>query len=190
MRLRRCLTVLIEPREHKQIDLELLLGTTPRLASTVAWFALASHLDQEVPLDAAEVAVLGAVSPTDWVDSADLARSHASATLDGLVAKGLLVAEGVSSHTAADQAMRTQHWRPLSAVAHRHSRWRGVDTEIEAEHLAERGREALLDDLGPPPPPAIQCAAADQQIALGRGEPSALDALLDGRVTCRNFDTA
>ncbi len=189
MRLRRCLTVLIEPREHKQIDLELLLSATPRLASTLAWFALAPHLDKEVPLDAAEVAVLGAVSPTDWIDSAELARMHAPATLDGLVAKGLLVADDASASAAADQAMRTQHWRPLSAVVHRHSRWRGVDTEVENEHIAETSDAELLDHLGPPPPPSIQCVAADQQIALSRGEPSALDALLDDRVTCRNFDT-
>ena len=32
--------------------------------------------------------------------------------------------------------------------------------------------------------------AAERQIALPRAEPSALDALLDRRVTCRNFDTA
>ncbi len=189
MRLRRCLTVLIEPREHKQIDLQLLLGATPRLASTLAWFALAPHLDKEVPLDAAEVAVLGSVSPTDWVDSVDLGRVHTPATLDGLIAKGLLVADDASPNAAADQATRTQHWRPLSAVVHRHSRWRGIDTEIEGERLAESGREALLDSLGPQPPPAIQCVATDQQIALSRGERTALDALLDGRVTCRNFDT-
>ncbi len=190
MRLRRCLTVLIEPREHKHIDLELLLGATPRLASTLAWFALAPHLDTEVPLDAAEVAALGAVSPTDWLDAADLARMHAPATLDGLVAKGLLVADDASASATSDQTSRAQHWRPLSAVAHRHSRWRGVDTEIETERLAEISGGALLDHLGPPPPPSIACVAADRQIALSRGEPSALDALLDRRVTCRNFDSA
>lgn len=190
MRLRRCLTVLIEPREHKQIDLELLLGTTPRLASTLAWFALAPHLDKEVPLDAAEIAVLGTVSPSDWVDISELARLHAPAIVDALIAKGLLVADDASAHAAADQALRPLHWRPLAAVAHRHSRWRGIDTEIEAELLAENGRDALLDGLGPQPPAAIQCVPADQQIALPRGEPTALDSLLDGRVTCRNFDSA
>ncbi|MEP6511440.1 MAG: putative peptide maturation dehydrogenase [Dokdonella sp.] len=189
MRLRRCQTVLIEPREHKQIDLELLLGATPRLASTLAWFALAPHLDQEVPLNAAEVAVLGAVSPTDWADSNELARAHAPGTLDSMIAKGLLVADDASASAASDKAARAQHWRPLSAVAHRHSRWRGVDTEIEAERFAEISGGAVLDHLGPPPPPVIACVAAERQIALSRGEPSALDALLDRRVTCRNFDT-
>ncbi len=190
MRLRRCQTVLIEPRERKEIDLELLLGATPKLASTLEWFALAPHLDKEQSLDAAEVALLGAVSPSDWVDHADLARAHPPAIVDGLIAKGLLVADDASAHTAQDQAGRTQHWRALSAVAHRHSRWRGVDTEIEAERLAEISGGAVLDHLGTPPPPAIACVAAERQIALPPAEPSALDALLDRRVTCRNFDTA
>lgn len=190
MRLRRCLTVLIEPREHKQIDLELLLGATPRLASTLAWFALTPHLDNDVPLDAAEVAVLGAVSPTDWVDADELARTHAPAIVEGLVAKGLLVADDASANASADQAARKQHWRPLSAVAHRHSRWRGVDTERENERLTEVSGGAVLDHLGPPPAPALECVSAERRIPLARGEPSALDALLDRRVTCRNFDTA
>lgn len=190
MRLRRCQTVLIEPREHKEIDLELLLGATPRLASTLQWFALAPHLDQEQPLNAAEVALLGTVSPTDWIDSAELASAHAPATLEGLVAKGLLVADDGSVSAANDQAARTRHWRPLSAVAHRHLRWRGVDTEIENARLAEISDGALLDHLGPPPPPALDRVAAEHRIGLPRSEPSALDALLDRRVTCRNFDTA
>lgn len=190
MRLRRCQTVLIEPRERKEIDLQLLLGATPRLASTLEWFALAPHVDKEVALDATEVVLLGAVSPSDWVDHADLVRAHAPATVDGLIAKGLLVADDASAGATNDNAGRAQHWRALSAVAHRHSRWRGVDTEIEAERLAEISGGAVLDHLGTPPPPAIACVAAERQIALPHAEPSALDALLDRRVTCRNFDTA
>lgn len=190
MRLRRCQTVLIEPREHKRIDLELLLGATPKLASTLQWFALAPHLDQEQPLDAAEVALLGAVSPSDWIEAAEVANTHATETIDGLLSKGLLVGDGDDAHAASDRAARTRHWRPLSAVAHRHSRWRGVDTEIENERLAEISGGALLDHLGPPPPPVLERVAAEQRIGLPRSEPSALDALLDRRVTCRNFDTA
>ena len=190
MRLRRCQTVLIEPRERKEIDLQLLLGATPALASVLEWVALAPHLDKEVILEAAEVALLGAVSPSDWIDHGDLVRAHAPANVDGLVAKGLLVADDTSANAANDQAGRAQHWRPLSAVAHRHSRWRGVDTEVESERLAEISGGAVLDHLGAPPPPSIACVAPDSRIALPRAECSALDALLDGRVTCRNFDTA
>ncbi|NCT66454.1 MAG: putative peptide maturation dehydrogenase [Rhodanobacteraceae bacterium] len=190
MRLRRCQTVLIEPREHKEIDLELLLGATPRLASTLRWFALAPHLEQEQPLDGAEVALLGAVSPSDWSDAAELARTHAPATIENLLAKGLLVADDAGAHAAADRAARTRHWRPLAAVAHRHLRWRGVDTEIENARLGEISGGAVLDHLGPPPPPALDCAAPERRLGLPRGNASALDALLDRRVTCRNFDTA
>jgi putative peptide maturation dehydrogenase len=190
MRVRRCQTVLIEPRERTEIDLELLLGATPRLASTLEWFALAPHLDNEVSLDAAGVALLGCVSPSNWIDSAELALVHAPATIDDLIAKGLLVADDTSANAGSDETMRTRHWRPLSAVAHRHSRWRGVDTEVETERLAEISGGAVLDHLGPPPPLAIQCVRSDRQIALPHGDSSGLDALLDRRVTCRNFDIA
>lgn len=190
MRLRRCQTVLIEPRENKRIDLELLLGETPRLASKVQWFALAPHLDQEQPLDSAEVALLGAVSPSDWTNAGELGREHGAEIVAALVAKGLLVSDSPDGHGGSDHAARARYWRPLSAVAHRHSRWRGVDTELENKRLTEISGGAVLDRLGPPPPPALDCVATGQRIALARGKPSELDRLLDSRVTCRNFDTS
>ncbi|MEO6687549.1 MAG: putative peptide maturation dehydrogenase, partial [Dokdonella sp.] len=151
--------------------------------------ALAPHLDNEVPLDAAGIALLGCVSASNWIDSEDLVPAHALATVEDLIQKGLLVTADASTNAVSDQAMRTRHWRPLSAVAHRHSRWRGVDTEIETERLAEITGGAVLDHLGTPPPPAIHCGRSNQSVALPRGRPSALDTLLAHRVTCRNFDT-
>ncbi|MEO7326144.1 MAG: putative peptide maturation dehydrogenase [Dokdonella sp.] len=190
MRLRRCHTVLVEPRERREIDLELLLSATPTLASVVEWFALAPHLDREVALTVDEVALLGAVPPTDWSDADELGRMHGRSHVDGLLAKGLLVADDDSAASITDRAFRAQHWRPLSAAAHRHSRWRSVDTEVENERLVEISGGALLDHLGPPPPPFLERGAAEARIMLPRAPASALDALLDARVTCRNFDTA
>ena len=189
MRLRRCHTVLAEPRERHEIDLELLLGPKPTLATVFEWLALAPHLDHEVALVADEVALLGVVSPTEWGDADELARMHGRAHIDALLAKGLLVADDDSAAAIADRALRAQHWRPLSAVVHRHSRWRGVDTQIEQERLTEISGGAVLDHLGPPPPPVLE-RAVERQIALSRAEPSTLDALLDQRVTCRNFESA
>ena len=186
MRLRRCNTVFIEPRERTEIDLLLLLSGRPRLASVIDWIGLSPHLDEEIPLDAEEVALLGACSPSNWIERNEF--PHDAAVVDRLLAKGLLVADDNSASASADRALRRRHWRPLSAVAHRHSRWHGVDTEIENERLGEISGGAVLDHLGPPTPPAIECVAVDRQIALPRAEPSALDALLDRRVTCRNFD--
>jgi len=190
MRLRRCQHVLAEPRERREFDLQLLLSPTPTLASIVEWFALAPHLDREVALAADEVALLGVVSPSEWSDADALAQMHGRAQVDALLAKGLLVADDDSAAAIADRALRVQHWRPLSAVAHRHSRWRCVDTEVENERLAEISGGAVLDHLGPPPPPVLECVPAERRIGLSRGAPSALDAMLDQRVTCRNFDTA
>jgi putative peptide maturation dehydrogenase len=191
MRLRRCQTLLIEPRERRELDLELLLSAAPRFGSSLEWLALAPHLDKEVPLEPAEFAVLGAVSPTDWIDRDELVGLHAPVLVDGLRAKGLLVAEGGEAPAdVADCALRATHWRPLSAVAHRHSRWRSIDTAAEARRLDEICGDEWLDHFGAPPPPAIDCAAEDRRVALPRAEVSALDRLLDRRVTCRNFDPA
>jgi putative peptide maturation dehydrogenase len=182
---------LFEPRERFEIDLEQLLSSTPRLASVLQWVALTPHQDREVAVDISDIALLGQVSPTEWAERATLLQEHPAERIDRLLGDGLLVSdEGDSIYDVADRAQRALHWRALSAVAHRHSRWHGIDTDQEAKRLLELSDGEVLDHFGTPPPPAIDCSAADQRIALPRTEASALERLLDRRVTCRNFDPA
>ncbi len=195
MRVRRCAVVLVEPRESIDFDLvELALGETG-VRERLGWLALAAHCDEEIPLDAAAVAALGALSPGHWQSLDELSSRHPRAVLEALLAKGLLIvqapADEISRQFAqADEAVRAVHWRGLSAVTHRHARWRGVDSEAVERLFSEASPQTFLERLGPAPPVVGERAPAASRLPLEKPSPSPLDALMDRRVTCRNYDPA
>ena len=187
--------VLVEPRESIDFDLaELALGETG-VRERLGWLALAAHCDEEIPLDAAEVAAMGALSPGHWQSLDELAQRHPRTVLEALLAKGLLIAQEPADESSrrfaqADDAVRAVHWCGLSAIAHRHTRWRDVDTE-EAERLfSEASPQTFLERLGPALPVVPERTPAASRLPLERPSPSPLDALMDRRVTCRNYDPA
>lgn len=184
---------MIEPRERTDFDLAYLLAGETGVRTVLEWRALAPHLDDEIALDANEVALLGALSPTVWVSFDDLARRHPHATLDALLAKGLIVAResddaNLREYARRDEALRATHWRGLSAVLHRHTRWQGVDTEEAERQFSEASAQTFLERLGPAPPPVRARTRADDRLPLQQPPVSAFDRLTDRRVTCRNFD--
>ena len=74
--------VLVEPRESIDFDLaELALGETG-VRERLGWLALTAHCDEEIPLDAAEVATLGALSPGHWQSLDELSQRHPRAVLE------------------------------------------------------------------------------------------------------------
>ena len=189
MRVRRCALVTLEPRERIDFDLLDFVEGGSGLATGMEWVAIVPHAATSITVSAHEAVALGEISPTEWNERATLENRFASDVLDGLVAKGLLVAEG-SDEAARDERVRETRWRPESAALHYASRWRGVDADATQRDLGERYGATLLDKLGPVPPPVREHATRDQRIPLVAVEPTPLDALLDGRVTCRNFDAA
>ena len=195
MQVRRCATVMVEPREILDFDLAELAAGETGVRERLGWVALAAHRDEEIALDAAEVAALGALSPGHWQSLDDLSQRHPRGVLDALLAKGLLIAreaqdDATRRFARGDQAVRAVHWRGLSAIAHRHTRWRDVDTE-EAERLfSEASAQTFLERLGPAPPAVGERAAPAARLPLAKPSPSLLDALTDRRVTCRNYDPA
>lgn len=198
MQVRRCATVLIEPRETIGFDLAELLGGETGVRARLHWVALTAHRDEEIPLDDSEIAVLGALSPSSWESFDELSQRHPREVLDVLLAKGLLVARGVDdddpvqqNETAqADESLRDVHWRGLAAVAHRHTRWHGIDTEEAERRFSEASEQTFLERLGPSPPPVRERVSSEQRIALQRPAISALEKISDRRVTCRNYDPA
>ena len=189
MHVRRRTILMLEPRERLDFDLSLIASGGNGLRSTLQWFALAPPRDAEIELSADEAALLGVLSPTQWMDFDELARAHPRAALEGLLAKELIVQQG-SAAAARDEQLRGTHWRSASAVLHYASRWRGIDTEAIQKELAESGDGDLLAKLGAPPALVCERAPAHERIALARAPDSPLDALLGSRVTCRNFDAA
>ena len=54
MRLRRCASLMFEPREAVTLDLRAMLAGHAEMDSQISWVALAAHLDQPLPVDAEE----------------------------------------------------------------------------------------------------------------------------------------
>lgn len=195
MQVRRCAMVLVEPRESIDFDLaELALGETG-VRERLGWLALAAHCDEEIPLTAAEVAALGALSPGHWRSLDELSQRHPRAVIETLLARGLLIAqdpvdEASRRFAQADDAVRAVHWRGLSAVAHRHTRWRDVDSEAVERLFSEASSQTFLERLGPALPVVPERVPAASRLTLEKPSPSPLDALMDRRVICRNFDPA
>ncbi|HEX6834257.1 MAG TPA: putative peptide maturation dehydrogenase, partial [Rudaea sp.] len=180
MRVRRCATLLLEPREQTDFDLSTLLHGGTGVQQSIEWIALAPHLDSEVPVSAAEVAVLGTALPHRWIDVEQLRAAHSRELIDGLIEKGLLIAEtgDTSDVRRRDQTLRDMHWRGLDAVAHRFSRWEDVDTIEAQRRFGEETDQTFLERLGPAPPPINERAARDRRLALARPQSSPLDELL------------
>jgi putative peptide maturation dehydrogenase len=185
MRIRRCGALLLDPRESLQFDLGNLLEGGDGLVAQRQWFALAPHLGEEVALDAAEVALLGETSAVHWVERDTLDAALA----DGLLAKGLLVADDdASPFRERDDRQRSVHWHPLAAVAHAFSRWRDVDSSDALTQTGLRTVKDMVDKLGAAPPHHHTRPDAQARVALPAVPSSALAELMDARTTCRNYD--
>ena len=74
VRLRRCALLVIEPRETQELDLPSLFGGGDGLAAQRRLVALAPHLQREVEIEAADVAVLAAVPVQRWSEADVLER--------------------------------------------------------------------------------------------------------------------
>ena len=191
MKVRRCAVVFVEPREEVGFDLQELLNGGDGLRRDRRWVALAPHLGEEVEVDAAERELLGALSPSQWVDARTLA-AHPPAALRRLLKEGLLVGDGKrhAAHRARDEALRATYWHPLAATLHAFTRWSGVDA---VQNMKDSGTETAVqmrEVLGAPPVEAARRGDAPSQLKLPRIGATGFDHLLARRVTCRNFDPA
>lgn len=186
MKLRRCTVVMLEPREEVQFDLQAILRGRTELATQTTWFAWAGHLDQPVAVSAAQRELLGAVSPRNWLATDQLPAD--STVWQPLLQAGLLIADD-DSHASArerDEALRDLHWWPLSALAHRHARWHGVDSAADMRANDLVTAKGLRRQLGAPPPAVHQYPGQYELLAPAIRDD--YDQLLERRTTCRNFD--
>ncbi|MCI1711365.1 MAG: putative peptide maturation dehydrogenase [Chiayiivirga sp.] len=192
MLLRRCSALLIQPREQREFDLDSLLRGGDGTATRLQWIALAPHLEHELVLDAPDVLLLGDVSETRWVDRTALAEAHGAQRVDALLARGLLIGDD-ATHAAMrerDERQREAHWHPLAAALQTFGRWRDVDSSDALTQTGLRTLGDLVRQLGPPPPHVQVRGTADTRVSLPRPSTSALEALMQRRTTCRNFDRA
>lgn len=200
MQVRRCAVLFIEPREDLGIDWSALFSGTSALSATMRWVALAPHLGAECEIDPAELSLLGSVGQTQWQGRTELEERFGAASVARLLQLGLLVGDGdddASAHLRErDTTLRSQHWRPLSALAHAFSRWEGMKVESGMQFPTF---EQLVENYGTPPLPVIDRVAVDAAgvaaqvpdptIALPAAPAGPLDEVLLHRYTGRNFDT-
>lgn len=190
MRVRRCAALLMEPRESIEFDLAQLLVGESGLVPRLQWYALAAHLGEPVDISPEECLALGAIGKTAWEERASLDERFGGALVERLLACGLLVSDQPppGTHSAHEAKLRDTYWQPLSAVAHAFSRWTGVDADEASERTGMRTVRDMVERLGTPPSHSHAVSAAAKRIPLAPAHRSALDDLLDRRVTCRNFD--
>lgn len=191
MKVRRCAVVFVEPREEVGFDLQELLNGGDGLRRDRRWLALAPHLGEEVEVDADERELLGALSPSQWIDARTL-DAHPPAALQRLLKEGLLIGDGKrhAADRARDEALRATYWHPLAATLHAFTRWSGVDA---VQNMKDSGTETAVqmrEVLGVPPVEAAHRAGTAPAVPLPRVAPTGFDDLLARRATCRNFDPA
>lgn len=186
---RRCAIVYVEPHEDIEFDLASLFKGATALRSTLTWRAHAPHLDEPVAIDAAELAALGACGESTWIPRVRLDDSHGAAAVDGLLQKGLFVADRgePAKHRERDLRLRQVPWFGTSALLHYATRWRSRDLDDEAAE-APPGLADITKRWGPPPAQQLERVPADERIALARPTADAHDALMARRATCRNYD--
>ena len=77
MRIRRCATLWLEPREIAHFELDDLLAGGTGVVSRLQWFAHAPQLPAPVEVVPDDVVLLGSLSPQDWVAATPGLRMHA-----------------------------------------------------------------------------------------------------------------
>ncbi len=192
MRIRRCLTLLIEPRERFDFDVQHLLEGGSGLRPEREWVALAPHLDGPVALNIEQISLLGHVSTQDWMEYDELSEFGDAAAINSLLDAGLLIGDAPdhAAMCAREQAYRDGHWHPLSAVMHAFGRWHGVTSGEQVSNIGIVSFNELVRQLGDPPPHFHSRSARRQRLPLEAPEPTPLDELLQRRATCRNYDTS
>jgi putative peptide maturation dehydrogenase len=187
MQVRRCAVLYIEPREELGVDWSALFSGVSALSATMRWVALAPHLDGEREIDAAELAVLGSIGQTQWGDRAALDERAGAEVVERLLAAGLLIGDAPehAHHRERDETLRSQHWRPLSALAHGFSRWEGMKVDSGMQFPTF---EQLVENYGAPPPPAVDRGDTGRALALPAPQAGPLDQFMLNRYTGRNFD--
>ena len=191
MRLRRCKTLWLEPREVAGFELERLFAGGTGVQLRMQWFARAPHLEDAVPLDEDDVLLLGRLGSDAWQDAAPLAGEHGDERLARLLEAGLLIgdAPAFAASRAAEERYRAMHWNGLASTWHAASRWQGVDAAASVREAGVDTSAGLRARHGVPPPAlATRGGSAEARVPLPRADRDGFDALLDARTTCRNFD--
>lgn len=190
MHIRRCRHLLAQLQSRQAFDLGAVLRGAPANHSHEQWELLCPQLESPLAVDAEALQALGLIGEAHWVDWDGLTAQQ-QAALQPLLLAGVVYSDqpAHAAVAAAEQKLAQQHWHPLAAVYHRHTRWQATDTVQAMAQTGTTTAQGLRALLGQAPPPAwTQRGDSRAQVALPVPADSALERLFAARVTCRNFD--
>lgn len=192
MKVRRCTHLFVELDDQPRFDFATLLSGGDGLNRTPRCLAFAPHLDQPVPVDGEQLAVLRQLTSSTATEWRSLCERHDEAALRGLLDIGLLIGnhDEHASLRERDAALRDVAWWPPAAIAHAHGRWQDVDIQARNEQGLMLSSQQMVDAYGRAPEPEYIRDDDRAPLCLPAPETSAFDDLLAKRKTCRNFDAA
>ncbi|PPU16360.1 putative peptide maturation dehydrogenase [Xanthomonas arboricola] len=188
MLIRRCEIVLFQPREDISFEMASLLAGGDGLVRSLSWIAIAPHLEEEAVVTIDELVLLGKLGPDTWVDRRSIEVEDLG-IIDRLLDIGLLVSKNkrYKFNNDRDEKVRSNFWWPFAAVMQKAGRWKGVNSVADMETSQTVTVEQMRHQLGPPPTETLVFKSKKDRVFLEKFKPTKFDAMLESRVTCRNF---
>lgn len=188
MRIRRCTHLFLEAREYAGVHVEDMLRGDVGIVRRQAWFAMSPHLPVALEVDAADMDLLGSLSPTRWdpLRCGDRARQRICMKLLGA---GLVIGDmrRHRAHRRSDECLQQSHWHPIAALHHALTRWDGIDAVTPMRARGADTAHGLRALLGAPPTASPRHGGPLHDLPAPPN--AAWDQALRQRTTCRNFDT-
>ncbi len=190
MLIRRCTHLHLEPDQGLTLDVASLFSGNMGLQPSAHWCAHAPHLAEAVTLQMADMAVLGRLSASLWIEHRRIEEPDLSARLDALLATGLVIgdAEEHLAHRQADERVAQLAWFGPSAHLHQRSRWQGIDSRRDdARRNGSTSFQKMEDTYGAIPAHFHSRVEASDRVHLPPAKTGSIEALLRRRSSCRNF---
>jgi putative peptide maturation dehydrogenase len=182
--------LLVQRRDTPEFSLDSLLEGGAGVLVCSQWVVLAPHLDAEVPVELADLAVLEAVPESQPIEREALIARFDATRVDAMIQAGLLLSdeEAHADQRQRNERLRETAWWPPAAVVQAFGRWHGVDVAAMEQQHGRPRVSSMIEQHGLPPPESLALGSKEQRVPLPAPVSTTFDELLQGRSTCRNFD--
>lgn len=181
---------MVELDDQPRVSLADLLAGGAGRVNTPRWLARAAHLDAPVAVTLAQLQWLQSLPREEGEVEASRLPAEVMADVTYLLDHGLAFDLDAPASPALqrDRALATLPWWTPAAVAQAQGRWHDNDVAVLWERLGKTSSADLVAQYGPAPAPDGAASDGDGEFLLPASTAGALDALLERRHTCRQFD--
>ena len=181
---------MVELDDQPRVSLADLLAGGAGRVSTPRWLARAAHLDAPVAVTLAQLQWLQSLPREEGEVEASRLPAEVMADVTYLLDHGLAFDLDAPASPALqrDRALATLPWWTPAAVAQAQGRWHDNDVAVLWERLGKTSSADLVAQYGPAPAPDGAASDGEGELLLPATTAGALDALLERRHTCRQFD--